>query len=93
MKIKAKFEVNSNKIFSSGGKIWEIYDLNGNRTGIPAREISMNAVCGSSGDPEDASFAQYTPSGNITFQLTNADLKDYFIPGEKYYVEFIKIEE
>ena len=60
-------------------------------SGVPAREITLSAVC-DNGDVENRSFAQATPSGNITFYLNNAACADEFKPGDTYYVEFERVE-
>jgi hypothetical protein len=86
MRVRAKFAVT---------KVAELGDMNGKRceitSGVPAREITLSAVC-DNGDVENRSFAQATPSGNITFYLNNAACADEFKPGDTYYVEFERVE-
>ena len=60
--------------------------------GVPAREITMMAVCNSKDDPENASFADSTPSGNLVFTLTNPTLAGEFQPGDEYYLTFERKE-
>lgn len=57
-------------------------------TGVPYREITLSAVC--DGSEENRSFADATPTGTITFTLSNLALADLFKPGENYYVDFTK---
>jgi hypothetical protein len=107
MKVRAKFTVTKVSELGYDGKRQEIMrqlpadpDLDRinkykttiyESTGIPVREITMGAVYGSS--PEDRSFAQATPQGEITFRLDNPDLAEEFKPGQAYYVDFTRISE
>jgi hypothetical protein len=101
MKCRAKFEVTKVAELGYSGKRQEISlfvkgsvaedhkTITPDRyesTGIPIREITMSAVYG--GSAENESFASATPSGAITFQLTNPALADEFKPGQAYYVDF-----
>ena len=63
------------------------------KTGIPIREITLNAVFDNGLDAENSSFAKATPSGCITFQLNNPALAEEFKAGETYYVTFSKTRE
>ena len=39
---------------------------------------------------ENKSFSLYTPSGKIEMHITNPDAIDFFVPGDEYFVNFIK---
>jgi hypothetical protein len=56
------------------------------------REVTMSAVYDDGISKENKSFAQATPSGTLTFTLTNPDLIDAFLPGQKYYLQFVKAD-
>ena len=99
MKIRAKFTV---------GKVAELGNWNGGRqeitkpaannpnryesTGVPVREITMHAVYENSADPESKSFADATPTGTLTFVLSNAVLAEEFKPGDAYYLDMVRVE-
>ncbi len=91
--IRAKFTVTKSAVsgYSSpnGPHVSKCYK-DGKETEVPAREISMSAVYG--GSAENKSFAESTPSGSITFTLSNADVSEAFQPGETYYVDFTRAE-
>jgi hypothetical protein len=44
-----------------------------------------------SNTPEDNSYAQATPSGQITMMVNNPAAKDFFTVGESYYLDFKKV--
>lgn len=93
MKVRAKFTVTKSAVmgYSAGDKgIVQMCYRDGQPTDVPAREITMTAVCGTDG--ENASFAEATPSGQIQFTLNNPDLKDAFQPGQTYYLDFTPAE-
>jgi len=43
-----------------------------------------------SNTPEDNSYSQATPSGNITMIVSNPSAKDFFQEGQVYYLDFKK---
>ena len=43
-------------------------------------------------DPEDTKFAASTPSGNMTLQISNPNLKGKFSPGQCFYVDLTPVE-
>jgi hypothetical protein len=106
MRTRVKFEVTKVAELGYGGKLIVVNRLReraGVRedgepvslkqyesTDIPLREISLTAVVG--GTSPEESFAQYVPSGNITFLIDNPNLKDEFKPGSAYYVDFTPVE-
>lgn len=58
--------------------------------------LKFNAVCKSSGYPadgsdEDNSFARWTPSAELTMQITNPALAGKFAEGDTFYVDFTPV--
>lgn len=51
-------------------------------------EISVNLTAVYQGSEENVSFWKYTPSGTIELSYCNPNAKDFFIPGEEYYIDF-----
>ena len=55
--------------------------------------LHFHGVAKSSGYPadgsdEDNTFAKWSPSINLTMQVTNPALFGQFVPGQKFYVDF-----
>jgi len=48
--------------------------------------------CRYSDTPEDNSFAQATPSGNMSITVSNPAVLGFFKPGDKFYLDFTKAE-
>jgi hypothetical protein len=91
MKVRAKFTVG--KVSEMGyaganGPYKCVCYREGIETAVPQREITMGAVFDDGLAKENASFAEATPSGTITFQLSNPDLAEAFKVGETYYADF-----
>ncbi len=57
------------------------------------REVHMSAVYDDGISKENKSFAVTTPSGTLTFSLTNPALTDAFKPGQKYYLQFVNADK
>lgn len=55
------------------------------------KEVSFWALY--SNNPEDNQYSQATPSGQITMLVSNPSAKDFFQAGNKYYLDFTKVEE
>lgn len=60
-------------------------------------ELKMSPVCrsegyGEDGLDEDNTYAKFTPSGEMTLLITNPALFGEFNPGDKYYLDFTKVE-
>ena len=60
-------------------------------------ELKMTPVCksgsyGEDGLDEDNTFAKFTPSGEMTLLITNPALFGQFNPGDRYYLDFTKVE-
>jgi hypothetical protein len=53
-------------------------------------EVSFWALYSNS--PEDNSYAAATPSGQISMVVNNPDAKDFFVPGQAYFLDFKKAE-
>lgn len=53
-------------------------------------EISMWALY--SENKEDNSYAQATPSGQLTMIVNNPSAEEFFVPGGKYFLDFTKAE-
>ncbi len=51
----------------------------------------MSAVYGGSTNAEDNSFASATPSGHMQLTITNPDVRGFFKPGKKYYVDITEV--
>jgi len=45
--------------------------------------LTFNAVMG----PENTEWSKYTPSGNLTINITNPALFDQFVVGRDYYID------
>lgn len=86
MRVQAKFEVKSVTLQN-----YKCY-RNGQQSDVPVREIVMEPIC-TKNTPENASFAEATPNGRLTFTLNNPDLKDEFQPGNLYLMTFDKVTE
>lgn len=51
------------------------------------KTAQLRAVYGTEG--ENADFTKYTPSGNLSINITNeAPANDFFEPGKEYYLTF-----
>lgn len=50
-----------------------------------ANEVTLHAQYDETLD-EDRRFSKATPSGNITFMVTNPNIFDFFVPGKCYYL-------
>ena len=57
------------------------------------REVVMSAVYDDGISKENKSFATSTPSGSMTFMLTNPALNEFFKPGQFYYINFDQAEK
>ena len=61
--------------------------------------VIMSAVTGSNkpygpnGENEDNTYARYTPSGNLSLNITNPDLIGKFKVGQKFYLDFTEAPE
>lgn len=60
--------------------------------------LHFNAVCKNGtypadGSDEDNTFAKFSPSANLSIQITNPALVGQFKVGEKYYVDFTPAEK
>jgi hypothetical protein len=97
MKVRAKFSVTKVAEFGDyNGNRQEILRVNGDKyesTGIPIREITLSVVYDNGVDAENASFAEATPNGSMTFTLNNPDCADEFKVGDNYYIDFSRIEK
>lgn len=45
-----------------------------------------------SNNPEDNSYSKATPYGQITMSVTSDPAKEFFIPGQAYYLDFSRCE-
>ena len=95
MNCRAKFYVSKVSEIGTGQGRSEITRLNAETkkyesTGIPHREITLSAVYDDGISKENKSFADATPSGSMTFFLSNPALADEFKPGDVYYLDFTK---
>lgn len=55
-------------------------------------EVKFHCVCGNqpfgpNGESEDNSFARWTPSGGMNFNVTNPNIFGLYKPGQKVYVD------
>lgn len=103
MNVRAKFYVSKVSEFGDNGKRSEITKpvagksangldvTNYVSTGVPTREITLQAMYDSGIAEEDKSFATATPSGTLTFYLNNPALADEFKPGQAYYLDFTPV--
>lgn len=57
---------------------------------IYGNEVSLWAQY--SDNPEDNQYAQATPSGQITMNVSNLAAGDFFVEGKAYYLDFIPAE-
>ncbi len=60
-------------------------------------QLVMKPVCKSGGYPqdgldEDNTFAKFSPAGELKLTVANPALFGKFNPGEKYYLDFTKVE-
>jgi hypothetical protein len=56
-----------------------------------SKTVNLRAVYGT--EAENADFTKFTPSGEISVNITNeAPAADVFSPGKKYFVEFTEVE-
>lgn len=82
--MRAKFQLNSIQQFGDGKQ-------------ITGEKLSFSAVgkpCGypADGSDEDNTYAKFSPSASCEIHVANPTLFGKFVPGEKYYVDFIKAE-
>lgn len=52
--------------------------------------VKLSAVA--SDDPKDNTYAEATPSGNLSISVSKAGAKTFFKEGEAYYLDFTKAE-
>jgi hypothetical protein len=52
--------------------------------------VSVKFAPVTSGSEENKSFFKYTPYGSIELGIINPDVTDGLVPGDEYYVDFIK---
>ena len=64
--------------------------------GWKSQELHMRPVSDkpydADGNSEDSSFARWTPAGELKMTITNPNLFDKFVIGDKYYLNFTKAE-
>ena len=53
--------------------------------------LEMSAVYGGSTNAEDNTFAKASPSGSLTLQIDNPDIRGKFKPGDVYYLDFTPV--
>lgn len=53
-------------------------------------EVSFWALY--SNNPEDNSYSQVTPSGNISMLVTRPEVIDFFKEGKSYYLDFTEVD-
>lgn len=53
----------------------------------PGEEVTLHAQYDPTKNPEDVSFAEATPNGQMTFFVTNKAVIGMFKPGQEYYVD------
>lgn len=62
-----------------------------------SEKLNFAAVCAKAypadGSDEDNTFAKFSPSANLSIQITNPALLGQFKPGETYYVDFTPVAE
>ena len=70
------------------------YGKDGAKSG---EEVSFHAVAASKypedGSDEDNTFAKWTPSANLSIQITNPALLDLIKVGDEFYVDFTPVNE
>ncbi len=54
--------------------------------------VAKNGFYPEDGSDDDNTYAKFTPSADLTIQVSNPALFGKFLPGEKYYVDFSKAE-
>ena len=57
-----------------------------------SKEVKLNAVYSGSKNAEDNQFSKSTPTGNVTMNVSNPAVFDFFKPGSKYYLDFSEVE-
>ncbi len=55
------------------------------------KEVTLSAQY--SGNQEDNSYAQATPSGTIVMTISNPAAANFFTPGKKFYADFTACAE
>ena len=53
---------------------------------ISQEEVSLNAVYGPEGSA-NSKWAKYTPSGNLTMNITNQEAYGKILPGQYFFVD------
>jgi hypothetical protein len=56
-----------------------------------SEEVQLNANY--SDNKEDNTYSAATPSAKFEMTISNPDAKGFFIPGKKYYVDFVECNE
>ena len=64
----------------------------GSNETLKMHPVSKSGAYPTDGVDEDNTFARWSPSGELTLQITNPDLIGKFNPGEKFYVDFTPVE-
>ena len=54
--------------------------------------VKFGAVTGNSANPEDNTYAKYTPSAVLDMQIDNPSLKGTIKPGQMFYLDFTQTE-
>ncbi len=57
----------------------------------PGEVVTLAAQYDPNKNPEDVSFAESTPSGQMTFFVTNPAVVGTFKSGQEYYIDLIPI--
>lgn len=55
----------------------------------PGEEVTLEARYDPNRNPEDVNFAVATPTGTMTFNVTNPAVLGQFKPGQEYYIDLI----
>jgi len=76
--VRAKFMCHAVRKFSMG--------KNADGTTKFGEEIELGAVAGDS--PENKTWSEYTPSGNLKMSITNPFAQGKFEPGKSYFLDF-----
>lgn len=55
--------------------------------------VTLSAAKQGPDDNDNYQFWKYTPNGELTMEISNPKAKDFFKPGEYYYLDFSPVKD
>lgn len=60
---------------------------------IESEEITLSAVCSDKEGSVNKQWSKWTPYGNLSFTVNNANVFGRILPGQFYYVELTRVDK